>query len=312
MLSSSSGETRPRFGLTYLSLASLAAFTAPAEAQLHGQTFVVAIDVCGVGPAECGEVPSTWSQADFPGSAVFATPNRTPIGAAGADFDQIFSDQFFEGHFLIGNSGTDSIVGAAFNALSIGVLPDCVHQHVTAAGNISSNSTFLDRAALNGNPNAFLLVQERGDAYPTETIGAYYASPVPGKWAIFNQDGSTMTVGRRFWVLDGSCASVLAAELTVAACTPVGGFCYLQNPALLDGRPDAVVLVTQRWSSPASVYNPHPVGVRYDDALDRWAIFNEDGTAVPNDAGFFVGVVTVLFTDNFEIGFLWAWSDSVP
>ena len=295
-----------------LALATLCISPGPARAQLHGQTFIVAVDECA-GAQVCAEVPSTWSRFDSAPSAVLAIPNRTPFGAAGSTFDHLLTDWFFEGHFLIGISGTSAIVGTALNSLSIGgnPYPPCLHQHTASAGNISANATFIDRPALNGDPNAFLLVQEHGAAPPTETLGVYYAGPVPGRWAVFNQDGSTMTAGRSFWVLDGSCSNVLGAELTVTGCTPVDGGCRLQNP-LLDGNPGAVTLVTQRWSSGTAVYNAHPIGVRYDDAVDRWAVFNEDGSAVPANAEFFVGVVLVLFTDNFERGNLFAWSEIEP
>jgi hypothetical protein len=56
----------------------------------------------------------------------------------------------------------------------------------------------------------------------------------------------------------------------------------LDNP-ILNGNPNAVVMVTPSWE-PNQVYNNHAVGVFYDG--DRWAIFNQDYSAIPVGAAF--------------------------
>ena len=62
---------------------------------------------------------------------------------------------------------------------------------------------------------------------------------------------------------------------------------YLDDP-LADGNPSAVLHVTQNWNpgSTDGVYNDHPVGVWYDAAREKWAIFNQDRAPIPDGAAF--------------------------
>lgn len=43
--------------------------------------------------------------------------------------------------------------------------------------------------------------------------------------------------------------------------------------------------MTQNFGS-AAILNPNQIGVRYYKGLGRWAIFNEDGHAMPANASF--------------------------
>jgi len=71
----------------------------------------------------------------------------------------------------------------------------------------------------------------------------------------------------------------------------VGNATYLDDP-LTNGRPGAVVSVTQNWNpgGGAGVFNDHPVGVFYDEDVDKWAIYNRDGAPMPAGAAFNVAV----------------------
>lgn len=72
-----------------------------------------------------------------------------------------------------------------------------------------------------------------------------------------------------------------------------GNSTYLNN-RLINGSPDATILVTQNWNPGKSggVYNAHPVGVWYDHNRKRWAIFNEDRADLPAGASFNVVVLS--------------------
>jgi hypothetical protein len=66
-----------------------------------------------------------------------------------------------------------------------------------------------------------------------------------------------------------------------------GDYTYISDPSI-DGDPSAVVLASPtsgRASGGATSYE-HNIGVWYDAAARRWAIFNQDRTAVPADAAF--------------------------
>ncbi len=62
---------------------------------------------------------------------------------------------------------------------------------------------------------------------------------------------------------------------------------YLDDP-LADGNPSAVLHVTQNWNpgDGDGVYNDHPVGVWYDTAREKWAVFNQDRAPIPDGAAF--------------------------
>lgn len=66
---------------------------------------------------------------------------------------------------------------------------------------------------------------------------------------------------------------------------------YLDN-RLINGNAGAILSVTQNWNpeGDGGTYNDHSVGVWYDDAAARWAIFNEDRAPMPEGAAFNVVV----------------------
>lgn len=65
---------------------------------------------------------------------------------------------------------------------------------------------------------------------------------------------------------------------------------YLDN-RLINGNPDAILSVTQNWNPEGNgTYNDHSVGVWYDNAAARWAVFNEDRAPMPEGAAFNVVV----------------------
>lgn len=66
-----------------------------------------------------------------------------------------------------------------------------------------------------------------------------------------------------------------------------GNSTYIDNRRI-NGKPDAVLSVTQSWNPGGGegTYNNHPVGVWYDRSRQRWAIFNQDRAAMPRGAAF--------------------------
>ena len=86
-----------------------------------------------------------------------------------------------------------------------------------------------------------------------------------------------------FFLLFG--CSVLQARASsisrVTATSPIGNFTYMNDP-YFDGHPERVLIVTQNFN----VYNNHHIGVWYDTAWGKWAIFNQDRLAMPFNASF--------------------------
>ena len=91
-------------------------------------------------------------------------------------------------------------VGAAFNVF-VPPAGSNVFVHKATSGNTGGNSTLIDNALTNGNPNAIIIVTQNWDpggvggvnnAHP---IGVYYDGSY---WRIFNEDMATIPVGAAF------------------------------------------------------------------------------------------------------------------
>ncbi len=69
---------------------------------------------------------------------------------------------------------------------------------------------------------------------------------------------------------------------------------YLDNP-LTNGNPDALVLATPNWNpgGGSGVNDNHHIGVSYDPAVSKWAVFNQDLAPMPDGAAFNVEVAPV-------------------
>ncbi len=72
--------------------------------------------------------------------------------------------------------------------------------HRASSQNIVDNSTYLDQASANANPDAILVVERisesGGNVENTPSIGVWYDAYRGGEWAIFNQDRSPTVRGR--------------------------------------------------------------------------------------------------------------------
>ncbi len=164
--------------------------------------------------------------------------------------------------------------------------------HSSNPGNTTSNSTFLDNPLVNGNPNAILLVTQVSDPVDigdnAHVIGVWYYDR-GGRWAIYNQDLAPMSDDAVFNVIALEGAGTVVHRATSS--NTVGNSTYLDDP-LTNRAPEALLSVTQNWNpgGGAGTYNDHPVAVRYDSGLGKWAIFNRDSAEMPENAAFNVAV----------------------
>jgi hypothetical protein len=170
-----------------------------------------------------------------------------------------------------------------------------VFTHTATDANSRGDYTYISDPAIDGDPNAVVLVAEstdrgnaRGVSYD-HNIGVWYESVNEKKWAIFNQDRAAIPAGTTFKVIIPP-----ASQRLVHNATPdntVGNRTYLANP-LTVGEPDALLTVTQDWNPGGGrgVYNDHPIDILYDADIRRWAIYNRDGAPMPDGAAFNIAV----------------------
>ena len=163
----------------------------------------------------------------------------------------------------------------------------------STASNVSANATLINNAATNSRPGALVFVTPSydpggvggSDTSPANIPMGVLYDPVLHRWAIFNEDQSTMALGLSFNVLVVPQANSQA--LSVKAAAPTLNRMYLNNPAL-NANPKAKLIVTQVWNHNAStgIYNNNNIGVWYDTSKAKWAIYNESHSSMPANARF--------------------------
>jgi hypothetical protein len=167
--------------------------------------------------------------------------------------------------------------------------------HHDTEENSRGDYTYINDPSINGDANAIVLVApstdqgNAGDATYDHNIGVWYEGVNEKKWAIFNQDRAKIPGGAAFEVVVPP-----ASQSFVHQAVPdntISNSTYLDNP-LINGEPDARLSVTQNWNPGGGrgVYNDHPIDVVYDQDVQKWVIYNQDGTQMPNGAAFNVGV----------------------
>jgi hypothetical protein len=170
-----------------------------------------------------------------------------------------------------------------------------VFTHTATDANSRGDYTYISHPAIDGDPNAVVLVAEstdggnaRGASYD-HNIGVWYEGVNEKKWAIFNQDRAAIPAGATFEVIIPPASETLVHY--AKRDNTVGNSTYLDNP-LTSGEPDAFLRVTQNWNPGGSrgVYNDHPIDVVYDADIRKWAIYNRDGAPMPDGAAFNIAV----------------------
>ncbi len=78
------------------------------------------------------------------------------------------------------------------------------------------------------------------------------------------------------------------ALVHIATSANTSSNCTTINSTLTNGKPDAILQVTQNWA-PNRVYNDSPIGVRYRSG--KWCVCNQDLSPVPEWAAFNVKVL---------------------
>jgi hypothetical protein len=166
--------------------------------------------------------------------------------------------------------------------------------HRATDENSRGDYTYISDPSINADANAIVLVEPtldggnaRGATYD-HNIGVWY-EPVAQRWAIFNQDRAVVPAGTTFKVVVPAASDSFVHQATFD--NTVGNITYLNDP-LTNGKPGAVLSVTQNWNPGGGrgVYNNHPIDVVYDKDVEKWAIYNQDGAPMPYGAAFNVAV----------------------
>ena len=158
--------------------------------------------------------------------------------------------------------------------------------------------TFIDFSTDNNNPNALLFVSETGGTFDNAHIGVTYVS-YAGKWAIFNENFSSMPIGSQFDVtsvtnpVSGNTGGPNVYTVTASKSNTSGDELFLNDPAVTNN-PNADFLVTPQWQF-FNFYgiDSHGIGVRYNSSTGQWALYHEDRSP------FRVGAIYNVFFSSF-------------
>ena len=160
--------------------------------------------------------------------------------------------------------------------------------HIANSANVTSNWTDIDHPLLNNNPAAVFIVTQNWN--PPGSAGVYNNSPIGVwyntstlKWAIFNENLQTMPIGASFNVFIPDASNTFVH--TANSANIVNNTTILDHPSLNNNN-SVRVFITQNWNPPGSIstYNPSEVGVTY--TLFKWRVFNQDLSAMPENASF--------------------------
>lgn len=219
-----------------------------------------------------------------PGSIASGTYNNHAVGV-----------WYYSGKWTIYNQDFAPMpAGAAFSVLVV-LGGSNAFIHTATAGNSVGNSTVINNALTNGQPNKLLLVTPNfnaGAQYNPHPINVYYDGSA-GRRVIGNQNGATMPVGSAYNILALDPGPNAFVHRTTTG-NRIGNFTLIDNP-LTNGMPNRLVFITQNFNPGGSggTYNPKHVGVWYSSFYGRMSVYNEDETTpVPVSAAFNVYVPT--------------------
>jgi hypothetical protein len=236
-------------------------------------------------------VSGNWSRLAPPITAhdavLLATPLWNPGGAGGVYCNHPLGVwDTGNGWAVFNQDGAAMPVNAAFNLAEVSA-DGVVHRATTA--NTGGNVTILDLPAANGHPNAIVLATPSWNppgspgVYLNRRIGVYYTG---SRWAVFIQDIAAMPIGAAF----NTFVARLDAFVHKTQSANIAGNTTTIDAVGVNGRPDAVLIVTPNWNPPGrpGVYHDHHIGVYYIG--NRWAIFNEDLSSMPAGVSFNVWI----------------------
>ncbi|HRE47940.1 MAG TPA: FHA domain-containing serine/threonine-protein kinase, partial [Aggregatilineales bacterium] len=165
-------------------------------------------------------------------------------------------------------------IGASFLVYSIN--PGAAAFTHTAVGHSGPTSPILN-PALTGNSSAIVIVTQNWGASvnnPNEVAVFFDGS----NWVVTNLNGAELPQNSAFNVLVGS-PSGNAFMVIADGSNTIGALTYLDTPAL-NGRPDAVFLITKNLTTGGVVVN-EPVAAYYDPARNQWAVSLQSGDMFP-------------------------------
>lgn len=224
------------------------------------------------------------------------TSNYNPSGSNTNVFNNDNESLYYNaGFWNIFNMNLSNIMPqASFNLFGYATVNQ-TFAHVVSTGD--SSNVELNNGGLNGHSDYILQVSQiyNGSVTNPHPFGILFFD---SNWIIYNIDSANFPIGTSFniyyqkpsksaWVHKASSANI------------IGSSTVLDNP-IINGVDCAQIQVTQGFAPSAT--NNSPIGVKYINS--SWRIFNQNLSAIPNNASFHVTVSPEQVSDCKDVIFL--------
>ena len=177
------------------------------------------------------------------------------------------------------NVAVDILTDAAFYISSYGATINTFEHTATDTG---LNNTVLDYSALNDNPDLIMSISQHWTGvYNPHMVGLVYLF---GRWAVINLDLANIPQNSNFNVYYQPRSKSAWVHRATAGNT-VANLTLLDHPEI-NGVSCANIQVTQ--SAVQGVFNDQVIGLTYSGFTGTWAIYNQNGTGMPENAEFHV------------------------
>jgi len=229
------------------------------------------------------------------------TANWNPLGGNNGIYNNENEGIYYSGGFWrIFNEGRLTMeTGASFNVSKYASTAN-TFEHLVGTSN--SNNSVINHVGLNSNPQKILQVSQHWRTiYNPSPPGILYFG---GNWQILNFDLQDIPINSNYNVYYQD-KSKSAYEHISKDANIQNNYTYLDNH-LINGIHCAQIQVTQSVSQ--GIFNNSPIGVFYDSGPNKWAIFNQNLSAMPENAAFHVLInpaqiaecSDVIFKNGFE------------
>lgn len=165
---------------------------------------------------------------------------------------------------------------------------DEIYVHTATAANIVGHITYIDNPALNGHPEANIIITHAWNpngmsgVYNDNVTGVWYNG---SQWAIYNEDTSVpMVDGSSYFVYIADGGQIIRHIASAANVGSNPAYTVIDEPSL-NGNPNPKLALSTNYN-PNAVYNDHNYGFFYDESANRWNIYAEDAAQIPLDASF--------------------------
>jgi hypothetical protein len=192
--------------------------------------------------------------------------------------------------------------GAAFNVAVVQGDPRELQQLFTP----TASDTFpFNHPDLNTQPDAMTILTPVGQfvmGMPSGMIGLFYRADT-GTWNARTEDGSVPGADIAAFNILPFTADQGFVQYS-SGMTNESNWTYLTHPEL-DNNPNALILVTHSFNPGGAAGNfaPIPLGVWYDVRVNKWAIFNQDLSAMQVGLAFNVMIVPPMAASPFPTPF---------